>query len=368
MDRMPRKPPPPSRTVPTMPAPTRLLSSFFLFALAVLPPSGVTAGDKRCVDRGRPVINMRSDNDLFGGSGQDQGYSNGLMFTLVSPNLSDYTRDPCLPGAARRLNRYLRRIYRRDFEQQNMVFSFGHALFTPTDYTRTDLITDDRPYVGAFLLGFGYNARTGDHLHTSLLRLGMVGPSARGEQVQNGWHRIIGVDQFEGWDNQIGDELVFQYVHEHQRRHALSPPDSRWGHDFIVHRGGAVGNYGSHLNAGFEWRFGYRLPDDFGSSPLRPSGENASPTLLSALHDRSRWHLFVTADARAVLNDITLDGNTFKDSHSVDKRHLVADIGYGMVFTRSRWKFAFARYHRTREFEGQRDRPVFGSFTISVAL
>jgi len=27
-----------------------------------------------------------------------------------------------------------------------------------------------------------------------------------------------------------------------------------------------------------------------------------------------------------------------------------------------------ARYHRTREFDGQAEKPVFGSFTISRAL
>jgi len=33
-----------------------------------------------------------------------------------------------------------------------------------------------------------------------------------------------------------------------------------------------------------------------------------------------------------------------------------------------RWKFAAARYHSTREFNGQRQSPVFGSFTISRSL
>lgn len=58
------------------------------------------------------------------------------------------------------------------------------------------------------------------------------------------------------------------------------------------------------------------------------------------------------------LRDITLDGNTFKSSHSVDKTPFVFEAGYGFV----------ARYFRTREFEGQRERPIYGSFTISRSL
>ena len=38
---------------------------------------------------------------------QDQGYSNGVQLTLVSPNLVDYTDDPCLPRLVRWINRRL---------------------------------------------------------------------------------------------------------------------------------------------------------------------------------------------------------------------------------------------------------------------
>ena len=43
----------------------------------------------------------------------------------------------------------------------------------------------------------------------------------------------------------------------------------------------------------------------------------------------------------------------------------VVDIGYGIAADRGRWRIAFARYHRTREFAGQRQRPVFGSVTFT---
>jgi lipid A 3-O-deacylase len=75
-------------------------------------------------------------------------------------------------------------------------------------------------------------------------------------------------------------------------------------------------------------------------------------------------HLFVALDARWVLHDITLDGNTFKSSHSVDKRSLVADVGYGVAMTHGNWRIAIARYHRTREFRGQDEIPVYGTITV----
>lgn len=318
----------------------------------------------------RPTINVRVDNDLFGGREQDQGYSNGILITAVSPNLLDYEDDPCLPRLARGLSNHLDWLSLGEFDQLNMVAGIGQALYTPDNKGATELIADDRPYAAALLVTIGYNARRDNRLRTSHLRLGMVGPSALGHEVQDRWHDIIDVEKFNGWDNQLRDEPVFQLVHERMRRYDLAQPRvvNGLGQDLITHWGGALGNFGTHANVGAEWRMGWRLPDDFGSTPLRPAGENTAPPTSGSSDRRWAGHAFVTFDARWVLYDITLDGNTWKDSHSVDKRWFVADAGIGVAITKSDWKFALARYLRTREFDGQTERPVYGSFTISRKL
>ncbi|MEP6907843.1 MAG: lipid A deacylase LpxR family protein [Pseudoxanthomonas sp.] len=335
--------------------------------LAALASSNVLAGESdSCARRTDlpPTVNFRIDNDLFGK--QDQGYSNGVQLTLVSPNLVNYTDDPCLPRLARWFNRRLNALTPEGFEQQNMVVTFGQAIFTPTDFTRSDLIVEDRPYAAALLVGLGYNARNGDHLRTTQLQLGIVGPSALGEQVQNEVHHILGDPPFEGWDNQLHDEPVFRLVHERMRR--FSPDNGTWGWDAITHYGGSLGNLTTYANAGAEVRFGRHLPDDFGSTPLRPAGENTAPTRSRPAGAPFGIHMFMTVDGRWVLHDITLDGNAFRNSHSVDKKAWVGEAGLGLALTKGRWKFALARYYRSREFEGQVEAPVFGSFTISRAL
>src|SRR3546814_10970217 len=112
----------------------------------------------------QPIINKRIDNELCGAEGHYQGYSHCFGLTLVSANLVDYTDDPCLPRPARWLNGHLERLAPDGFEQQNMVVSFGQAIYTPTDHTRADLIEDDRPYAAALMASFGYNARNGDQI------------------------------------------------------------------------------------------------------------------------------------------------------------------------------------------------------------
>ncbi|CCF66718.1 hypothetical protein KOJCDNHJ_01650 [Xanthomonas citri pv. punicae] len=128
----------------------RALSAALLLSLSglSLPALAADQCDSSRLGRTPPAVNFRVDNDLFGGEDQDQGYSNGAVLTLVSPNLVDYTDDPCLPRTARWVNSYLERLHPGEFDQQNMVFSIGQAIFTPTDYTRRDVIPDDRPYCG----------------------------------------------------------------------------------------------------------------------------------------------------------------------------------------------------------------------------
>lgn len=351
--------------------PTRRIALPCLLATLLFPMLASAA--QRCpADSMRnhpPQVNFRVDNDLFGGKAQDQGYTNGAQLTLVSPNLLDYTSDPCLPRLARWVNRHLERLHPGQFEQQNMIFSIGQGIFTPTDSQQSALISDDRPYAGVLIASFGYNARRDDHLQTTQLTLGVVGPWAQGEQVQRAVHDVLGSEKFQGWDNQLHNEPVFMLTHERMQRW---PADSDrnasgWGWDAISHYGGALGNLATRVNAGGELRFGWKLPDDFGSTPLRPAGENTAPT-REGRHSGWAWHLFLTSDASWVIRDITLDGNTWRNSHRVDKREFRALAGYGVAVMKDRWKFAFARYHSTREFEGQPEPPVFGSFTITRAL
>jgi hypothetical protein len=313
------------------------------------------------------MFNLRLDNDALGSPEQDQGYSNGLVLSVVSRNLAGATDPACVPWLARGLHRRLKARHPGEFEQQQVQWSLSHGLYTPDEKDTTELIEDDRPFAGVLMLGMSYNARNGDRLRTTRFGVGMVGPSAQGERVQRAVHNMIGLQRPLGWNNQLRDEPLLQLVHERMRRW---PPTVKHaapalGWDAIGHAGGSLGNFATHANVGAELRFGWRLRDDFGSTPLRPAGENtASASSLSATQGWA-WHMFLGMDGRWVLRDITLDGNTFKHSHSVEKRPLVVDLGYGLVVSHGRWKVTLAQYQRTREFEGQNEHPTFGSLSVS---
>jgi len=66
--------------------------------------------------------------------------------------------------------------------------------------------------------------------------------------------------------------------------------------------------------------------------------------------------------------DIFLDGNTFRESHRVVKRPLVADIVLGLVFRKDRVRASFAYVLRSPRFVGQTYREIFGTFNLSLNL
>jgi hypothetical protein len=134
--------------------------------------------------------------------------------------------------------------------------------------------------------------------------------------------------------------------------------------DVIAHGGASLGNLVTAANFGVEMRFGSWVPDNFGSAPLLPVAENAAPSLTRVRSNQPLVHAFLAMDVRYVAFDITLDGNTWRDSASVDRRDVAANLGVGIAAHWRGWKIAVAHYVQTKEFDNQQRDARLGSLTI----
>jgi hypothetical protein len=65
------------------------------------------------------------------------------------------------------------------------------------------------------------------------------------------------------------------------------------------------------------------------------------------------------------LRDIFLDGNTFKESHKVEKEPFVADLMAGIAMRFGALQISYAYTLRTREFEEQEKSHNFGALNLS---
>jgi hypothetical protein len=105
---------------------------------------------------------------------------NGMQLTVPTGNLQGVAEPDCLPVAVGGVDRVVSWLYPDGLDQRNMLFTLFHAIYTPGNHEATEPVPGDRPYAAAVLLGAGYNARRGNGLHTTQLRLGFVGPPALG--------------------------------------------------------------------------------------------------------------------------------------------------------------------------------------------
>ncbi|MFA6289712.1 MAG: lipid A deacylase LpxR family protein [Opitutaceae bacterium] len=309
-------------------------------------------------------VTVYSENDKYF-AGTDEHYTNGLKLSVLSTDLRSFT-DDSVPAPVRWISRGLGGLVSPD-QPYKLGLSVGQNIYTPVNTALTTPIPTDRPYAAWLYLGIAFQIYHPPADEGGIARLdvfevtaGVVGPSALGRQAQNGFHDVIGADHAQGWSHQIHDEPGLNLVYERQYRLSTAHARDAWGADLIPHAGFSLGNVFTYANTGAEVRAGYRLPADFGSNLIRPSGDSNA-----AVRPPFSLFLFAAVDGRAVARDITLDGNTFQDSPSVDKRPLVADLYTGIGMGTRHWQLTYAQAYRTKEFYGQTDRSVFGSLSVS---
>jgi hypothetical protein len=340
----------------------------FTVLLLLLMPSWVRADDKKPSSSG--TLSLYFENDSF--VRRDRDYTSGMKLSWTSrwiPALETESDDQDKKGCVSSTLNMLP-FFNKPGDRRALSILIGQSIYTPEDLKRRDLILDDRPYAGYTYLGVAVHRTAPKIMDTIELDIGMVGPHSYAEDVQEQVHKWIGSQEPKGWRNQLKDEFALELIYERKWRLVASKLGQGFGYDFIPHLGGRVGNVYIYANTGAELRFGWNPPGDFGTCPIRPGCESNAATDMEDGRGRSFGiHAFLSIDGRAVLRDIFLDGNTWKDSHSVDKRYFVADIGAGIGISAKRFKLTYGVIYRTKEFKSQSSNGhLFGTLVITFFL
>lgn len=301
-------------------------------------------------------VSIQTENDLFARSG-DRYYTNGLQLSILK-------KEP--PPA------WLAKIAEwTPFYQQgsglNLVqYTVGQKIFTPNDTETSTVVADDRPYAGylyfgATLMSHISHSENFDYGNLFEMTIGVVGPSALGEQAQTFVHDLIGIDSPNGWDNQLEDELALGL--SYSRFWRLIQPVA-YGLEFGINPqiSAAVGNVYTYGAGGVMFRLGDNLRRDLSPPNIRPGFPGVTYFQAS---NRSSWYFYLGFESRLMFRDISLDGNTFTDSHSVDKERLVGDMQYGIVYIFDDVRIAVSNMTRTDEFTTQEKVTRYGAINLS---
>ncbi|NLO78889.1 MAG: lipid A deacylase LpxR family protein [Xanthomonadaceae bacterium] len=309
-------------------------------------------------DQGRRLLTFTLENDFF--VGEDNGYTNGLGLIWARGGLTEF--DDSVPSWLRAIGNRLYIGTMAD-KRRAISFSLAQVMQTPNDLARSDLIRNEAPYLGMLLASANLHAFDARVADTLSLTLGVAGPVSGGETLQKLAHDILGSEDPKGWSNQVKNEVVFQVRVERLWRLAALQSDGGLGLDVIGIGQAAVGTVRSNLVSGLSLRYGRALERSFPAATVMP-GREVNPLAGSA--ERS-WSLFFNLLGAYVANDIAIDGNTFRDSHSVPLKHWQGMAVVGLSYSFGHWAVLLSAVQTTDHYENQPDPTRFGSLSLTYA-
>lgn len=325
---------------------------------AVLVVLSLVAGAARSEDSTHTeFFTVTLENDLF--AGKDGGYTNGVAVTWAHGGLNEFT-EKNIPAWIHAVSKDLY-ISTQPGRQRAVSYMIGQGMQTPSDITVPTLIQDEAPYVGLLAWSASLHAfddRVADKLS---LTLGIVGPVSGAEAAQTFIHKVVGSDEPKGWDNQIGNEPVFRVGAERLWRLGDRQLGDGTGIDVIGIGEVGVGTLKSDVAAGIGVRFGHGLDRSFPAATVQP-GRQVNPLAGSVGHN---WNVFFNVLGTFVANDIGIDGNTFRESHSVPLEHWQAQAVAGVAFNLERWAFLISAVAASDRYQGQAEMTRFGSLSVT---
>ena len=301
----------------------------------------------------RSTVTVTWENDVF--TGTDRNYTNGFRAAWLS---GTFGRD----GPEGWIAKEFFGVDREAAVRRGLAI--GHSIYTPEDIEAEDAPEGQHPYAGWLYGEYSALIDRKDEVDQVTLQLGIVGPSAQGEKVQNTVHDAIGSPEARGWGDQIADEPGVVLSYDKRLRSVARLGDDDLGFDLKPSFGASLGNVHTNARVGLTARVGEDLRNDYGPPRVRPSLGGAG--YFNPIDDFS-WYLFAGVEGRAVAHNVFLDGSLFDEgSPSVDKRPFVADLQAGAVVQVGDAQLAFTYVERTDEFEGQGDTQGFGALSLSV--
>ncbi len=297
------------------------------------------------------------ENDLF--TFDDDGYTNDWAYGWGYGGFDSFEeRTPAW------MEWLVEDSYIATMPDKERAISYGvvQQIFTPSRIADQIPNPDDRPYAG--LLWWQANwFSSGENLADKLtLELGLVGPAALAEYGQKGIHVLTGASEPKGWDEQLENEPIFRVAAMRNWRLGEWSFDN-FEVDMVSHLNAGAGNRRSDVGGGLSFRIGRGLKRNLANASLEPVLD-INP--LAGVTDA--MYVFIGFGGRYVFNDITLDGNTFENSASVDLEHWQGQATLGAVWDVDNWSWRFSLYMGSDEWDTQRDDSKYGTLSLSYRL
>jgi hypothetical protein len=267
-------------------------------------------------------IQIRWDNDFVYGTDH---YRSNMLFFSIESGFMDHSP----------LNHIL--LPYPDIANVWHGLNSSHEFYTPVDIYSEEIQYGDRPYAAVLLFS---NSRYAEHtVNTYVIRssiqMGVMGPLAGGEQMQNSIHRILWTSSpAKGWDKQVQNEFCLMY--------SAGIEKSIFELGYLLFEAEVDVQLGipyTHLKPGFEIRLGKY------NDPYRTKG-----------FCRSGWQLYAQAFiwTDLVLYNGTIQGGVLNTSspYTTDIENFVPGFNAGLFVSFRQFRLGMLHIRLAPEFVG----------------
>ena len=331
-----------------------------LLATTALLLCGTAGWAAESADAYNGALTFTLENDVFTGS--DNNYTNGVGLSWVSNELSTFDEH----SFVRRWGKFWSFLpFVGDSGSRTYVgWAIAHEMHTPDDIDNPDPPLDDQPYAGMLYLDSVIYAKSERWAHAWQLRLGVVGPASRADDLQTWIHDITGNDEPQGWSTQLPNEPIINvgYTGSYLLAQGDLGGSASWRVIPVANVG--LGNYFTGAGLGLYGEIGWNLVDALGGTALRQGFNSASTVGVGPVKG---WSVSLSGGIMGygVVHYLPLDGTVFKDSRSVDTEPFIAMGTLGLSVRHSNFVFFLGRTYFTKTFETERRRPEFGTMSFS---
>lgn len=329
-----------------------------LLALALLTKSVNAASDAETESNSSDsFFSVQYENDLFSPNNRDRYYTSGIQLTMLKKE------EP--PMWLAQVADWIP-FYQQGDGLKLVQYMLGQKMFTPDDIQNPNLQVNDRPYAGylyfaATVISQIKHSKNLDYGNQFEITFGIIGPSALGEEVQTFGHKLSNSPIPKGWDHQLNDELAIGFNYSRFSR-ILKPISDNLTFGVNPQFSGTIGNAYTYGSFGVMFRLGNNLKQDLSPPNIRPGFPGSIYFQKSKQHS---WYVYLGFEGRLILRNIFLDGNTFSNSHNVEKKSLVGDVQYGIVYTFDDMRISISSMTRSKEFTTQKEATNYGAINFT---
>ncbi|MEP7264673.1 MAG: lipid A deacylase LpxR family protein [Bacteroidota bacterium] len=314
----------------------------FFFSISVCYGQEINTSSVSRNINGDGYFRLNYENDFF--TATDFYYSQGIGLELVHPILRKI-----IP---------LKMLLHLDSGEIKYGLSLEHDAYTPTSIRHEEILQNDHPYAATLMLRM-FTISTNNEKKkriTSGITLGVIGPSAGGEEMQKGIHDALDNITPLGWQNQVSNDVVLNYRFHYERK-LLSVKN------YFLLNGNAT------INAG-------TLKDNAGAGLSIMIGSFQSPFAItnddSHKHRNFQIYMYVNPEVKCIGYDAVLQGGLFnRDSPYVISADKISRITFqgdaGVVINIKQIYLEYFQSYLTKEFtEGKEHR--WGGIRIGTAF